>query len=245
MERYAFFNIPKSCEVNNTIFKKLFYENGDLSTADKKLLTEGIGKITWLYCLKPDTINIRPYQDETREYNEIEVLEVSLVNLSKIERLAEIIMRTIPYPMVLIFRFQEQWSIWTAHQRKSLKDETKNALEAFVHTNWLVDTKRLEDRLDIKKMNFANFYSLYNDMVDQISILNLNGMLTKDSIIMTGEEARKITIELNSLEQEITRNMAMLKNESQFNSKLKLNRKIKQCENRKDQLLEEIINARS
>ena len=40
VKNYEFFNIPRSCEVKNTIFKKLFYENADLSTADRTLFTD-------------------------------------------------------------------------------------------------------------------------------------------------------------------------------------------------------------
>jgi hypothetical protein len=79
MGDYRFFNIPRSCEVKNTIFKKLFYENAALSTVDQKLFTEVINKITWLYCLKPETINLQPYRDEIREYDELEFIEVEIV----------------------------------------------------------------------------------------------------------------------------------------------------------------------
>ena len=61
MDMYKCLNIPDSCFIGNTIYKKLFYENADLSTNDKSLFTDTISKITWLYCLKPDTINISAY----------------------------------------------------------------------------------------------------------------------------------------------------------------------------------------
>jgi hypothetical protein len=58
MTSNEYLNIPSTCVVGNTIFKKLFYENADLSTSDKDLFVDSINKITWLYCLKPETINI-------------------------------------------------------------------------------------------------------------------------------------------------------------------------------------------
>ena len=78
MDMYKCLNIPDSCFIGNTIYKKLFYENADLSTNDKSLFTDTISKITWLYCLKPETINISAYKDEVREYPEVEVIEVLL-----------------------------------------------------------------------------------------------------------------------------------------------------------------------
>ena len=81
--------IPDSCLINKPIFKKLFYDNADLGTADKKALKEDIGKIRWLYTLKPSTINIQKYVDDEREYLEIAVLHIELSNISRIKRIAD------------------------------------------------------------------------------------------------------------------------------------------------------------
>jgi len=61
-------NLPASCVLGKTIFKKQFYDNAGLSAADKKLITNNVEKVIWQYCLKPDTINIQPYIDEEQEY---------------------------------------------------------------------------------------------------------------------------------------------------------------------------------
>lgn len=66
MPNYDFFNIPSSCFIGSTIYKKLFYENANLGSQDKALFTDTINKITWVYCLKPETINISAYKDEVR-----------------------------------------------------------------------------------------------------------------------------------------------------------------------------------
>ncbi|MGV8149603.1 MAG: DUF4391 domain-containing protein [Alkaliphilus sp.] len=49
---YESMNIPKNCEVGNTVFKKLFYENASMSLRDKETFKEHIKKITWLYSFK-------------------------------------------------------------------------------------------------------------------------------------------------------------------------------------------------
>src|SRR5665647_2687680 len=132
-----FFNIPRSCEVGNTIFKKLFYENTDLPPAEKSLFTDTINKITWLYCLKPETINVQPYKDDIRDYPEIEVIEVEISNDFKLRRITEIIMRTIPYPMLLIFKLVDKTQLYVAHQRTNQNDSSKNTIEEFIATDWL------------------------------------------------------------------------------------------------------------
>lgn len=40
-------NIPAACKMDKTIFKKLIYENSDLSSTDKALFTDVIDKVTW------------------------------------------------------------------------------------------------------------------------------------------------------------------------------------------------------
>lgn len=236
MEDYGYFNISRSCQVNNTIFKRLFYENADFPPTDKKLFTDAINKITWLYCLKPETINIQSYNDDIREYNEIEFIEIELEEETKTNRIAEIIMRTIPYPMVLIYRLQGKVRFFVAHQRSSLNDSSKNTIEEFISTEWIDKSSSLFDKLDIQKMRFTNFYALYSDIVDAISIHNAAAFLPTDAEI-TGEEARKLTSEIEELEKKIALLKSKLKKETQFNKKMEFNIEIKRLGIRKLKLM--------
>lgn len=236
MDTYDFLKIPDSCFIDNTIYKKLFYENTDLSTSDKSLFTDTISKITWLYCLKPETINIPVYKDEVRDYPEIEVIEVLVHKDYKLKRIAEIIMRTIPYPMVLIFKLEDKRLIFVADQRINQNDSSKNTIEEFIATDWLDSDSALFAKLDIRQMRFTNFYALYSDMVDVISIYNLSAIMATDEKI-TGAEARELSAQIEEIEQEITSLRSKLKKESQFNRKMELNIKIKRLEQNKNKLL--------
>jgi hypothetical protein len=226
MDTYDFLNMPDSCFIGNTIYKKLFYENADLYTSDKSLFTDTISKITWNYCLKPETINIPSYKDEVRDYPEVEVIEVLVHKDYKLKRIAEIIMRTIPYPMVLIFKLEGKRKLYVTHQRTNQNDSSKNTIEEFISTDWLESDSALFAKLDIKQMRFTNFYALYSDIVDTISIYNLSTIIPTDDNI-TGAEARELSAQIEDIEQEITSLRARLKKESQFNRKMELNIEIK------------------
>lgn len=236
MDTYDFLNIPETCFIGNTIYKKLFYENAGLSTSDKSLFTDTISKVTWLYCLKPETINIPAYKDEVRDYPEVEVIEVPVHKDYKLKRIAEIIMRTIPYPMVLIFKLEGKRKLYVAHQRTNQNDSSKNTIEEFISTDWLESDSALIAKLDIKQMRFTNFYALYSDIVDTISIYNLSTIIPTDDNI-TGAEARELSAQIEDIEQEITSLRARLKKESQFNRKMELNIEIKRLEQNKNKLL--------
>ena len=207
-----------------------------MSTSDKSLFTDTINKVTWLYCLKPETINIPAYKDEVRDYPEVEVIEVLVHKGYKLKRIAEIIMRTIPYPMVLIFKLEDKRKLYVAHQRTSQSDSSKNTVEEFIATEWLESDSALFAKLDIKQMRFTNFYALYSDIVDTISIYNLSAIMPTDDNI-TGAEARELSAQIENIEQEITSLRARLKKESQFNRRMELNIEIKRLEQNKNKLL--------
>lgn len=239
MEEYGFFNISESCDVGSIIFKKLFYENGDLSASDKELFTNVINKITWLYCLKMDTINIKPYKDEVRDYSEIEFFEVSISDDKKVRRIAEIIMRAITYPLVLVFKLNCSIKIVTAHVSINQNDSSQNTIEEFISTGWLKEDDAFLNRLDIKKMRFTNCYTLYCDIVDVISIYNAECILGNPSG-MSGDKAREFLNKINDIRAQIEKLRSGLKNETQFNHKVEFNIKIKQLEETKDKLIKEV-----
>lgn len=111
MDIYNKLNIPDECRINRTVFKKMFYDNIAISKGDKDLFIDSIDKITWIYCLNQDNMNIPAYVTEEREYLEMEIIEVTLSENKGIKRIAEIIMRAIPYPMLLIFSFEGKYQL--------------------------------------------------------------------------------------------------------------------------------------
>lgn len=236
MDIYSKLNISPSCKVGNTIFKKLFYENADLSKADKDLFTDVVDKITWVYCLKPETCNITPYQDEVRDYAEIEVIEAVLTEDKKVGRIAEIIMRTIPYPMLLVVKLEDKVQLFVAHQRTSQNDSSKNTLENMISTEWLTADSVLLEKLNIKQMCLTNYYTLYSDIVDAISIFNASQLIGVQKEL-TGEQARALTAQIERLEQQIAELKAQMKKETQFNRKVELNMEIKKLEKVKSEII--------
>lgn len=236
MKQYDFLNLPDSTYVGNTIYKKLFYDHAELGSRDRAIFTENIKKITWLYCLKPETINIAIYKDELRDYQEIEVIEVDLNRESRLRRIAEIIMRTIPYPMLLIFKLGEQLLLYVAHQRLSQSDSSKNTIDEFIATGWLDRDSDLFNKLDIRRLRFTNLYTLYSDLVDIISIHNVSDIISKEKLI-SGTEARQLASKLDEIDNQIDLLRSRLKKDIQFNRKMELNIEIKRLERDKNNLL--------
>lgn len=232
MSLYDELHVPAACRVDKTIFKKLFYENASLSTQDRALFTDVVDKITWIYCLKPETINIKPYVDDTRNYVEVEVVEASLHEEKGIRRIAEIVMRSIPYPMVLVFRLGARVQLWLAQQRTSQNDEEYNTLEEMVSTPWLEANDPLFAAMDVRQMRFTNYFALYSDIIDAVSVYNAKAVVGADAKL-SGEEARQLLAQAEELDRQIAALRVKLKKETQFNRKMELNVEIKGLENRK------------
>lgn len=224
-------NIPDECKISRTVFKKMFYENATLSKGDKDLFVDSIDKITWIYCLNQDNMNIPAYTTEEREYLEIEVMEVVLSENKGIKRIAEIIMRAIPYPMMLIFSFEGKYQLWVAHQRFNLADNNKITLEEPICTEWQDTDSNLWDRLNISNFRYTNFFDMYSDIVDAVAVFNAE-KLTDEEI--SGEEARELLRRNAEIDNQITALRAELKKATEFNKKMEINMKIKKLEKSKN-----------
>lgn len=223
-------NIPEECRIDNTIFKKMFIENSDLNSADKKILSNVIDKIVWRYSIKEATCYIRPYEDDVRGYDEVEIIEISLKERQKEGRIAEMVMRAIPYPMLLLLMEGNEFKLFVAHQRKNQSDVSKNVLGDIISTAWTSDTNALAE-IAYEKLDKSNIYSFYSNIVDNISIYTAKASGAVENYEeITGEEARQITERREEILQEISALRSKLKQETQFNKKMELNIKIKRLE---------------
>lgn len=227
MDIYNKLNIPDECRINRTVFKKMFYDNAAISKGDKDLFIDSIDKITWIYCLNQDNMNIPAYVTEEREYLEIEIIEVTLSENKGIKRIAEIIMRAIPYPMLLIFSFEGKYQLWAAHQRFSLADNSKVTLEEPICTEWQDADSNLWDRLNISNFRYTNFFDMYSDIVDTIAVFNAEKLTNKE---ISGDEARELLRRNAEIDSQIAVLRAKLKKATEFNRKMEINMKIKQLE---------------
>lgn len=244
---YEKLNISENCLANQTIFKKTFLESVDLLASDKKLINDHIKKVIWKYCLKPDNTNIPVYKDDEREYYEIEIIEVQLNETNKVKRIAEIIMRAIPYPILLVFINDNQIQLVTGDMRKSLSDNSKVTVDNFVYTDWFeIESgnpfvEKLLAELNFKQLNFTNFYLMYRDLEAKLN--NFNIAKLKDTVEVpapsnvSDTDRKNFYDEIKSIDIKIESIQKQLKKNSPLNEKVEASVKIKALKDRKEQLL--------
>jgi len=243
------FDFPKTCELNKVIYKKFFFDNASLNVTEKKALKEDVEKIKWLYTLKPDTININEYIDETREYLEIAVLLIELNKINRTKCLSELIHKSIPYPLMILFSFENKISISIANKRINQADKHKWVVEDILATEWIdfkspsgIDSKFIDD-CNVKKLSTVNYYSFYQDIKVRI-IAHLSSLKTgKYDTGKFVEKSDKTLEQLNNIEKLETEQLELknkLKKEKQMGRKVDLNTKIRELTLKIENLLNQL-----
>lgn len=108
------FCINENCKLNQFLAKKNFYAYSDMSSSDKDIFKDNISKITLTYQLQPNKINILPFKDDIREYPLKNFFDIAVEKDVKIKRIAEIVMKSIPYPTVITFLWEDKKQILVA-----------------------------------------------------------------------------------------------------------------------------------
>lgn len=234
-------SIPRSCELNKPVFKKLFLENGVLDIADKTALKDDVYKIRWLYTLKPATINVVAYVDSERDFSEIAVLQVELTSAKRLKRIATFIQRSIPYPLILLFTQENQVCLSVSDKRINQADKEKWVVEDPLYTDWIelaaptaAQAGFLED-CNINSFSFTNFLSFYKSLTERVIAINCaahSGRYDRevgDNIENKSSESRLERLrELEKLNLQKTEIANKLKKENQMGRQVELNSKIKQ-----------------
>lgn len=136
--------LPAEASVGQRIPKKMLTDTltsrGAFTSADRKLLQEQIEEVTWVAALKPSNAGVPAHQDETRSYLELAVLHVHLRQGSQLDaqaakvssntaRLAELLHRAIPYPVLMLLDDGARLYLSMVHIRWAQKEAEKTVLD--------------------------------------------------------------------------------------------------------------------
>ncbi len=237
-----YLDIPKACELNKPIYKKMFLDNGILDTTDKACLKGDVDKIRWLYTLKPSTINIAPHIDSECEYPEVAVLHVELSNPKRIKRIAHFINRSIPYPLVLLFTHhsdgQDYLAISLADKRINQADKEKWVIEDSIYSGWISFTNQNDHEatflasLHIGNLPFKNFWIFYQALMERVIAINCayhsgSFNLVDDNKQQVNQNRLEMLRELEKLDTQKAEITNKLKKEKQMGKQVDLNTQVK------------------
>lgn len=237
--------IPEA-EIGNVISKKVLFEAVALNTRDKELFTKNVKQIKWIYKINEETLRVKPYKDSQREYLEVEVINILLKKCtsdSKLNRIVDIILRFIPYPILLVIQFGDAFRFYVSHISESLADLDKITLDKIISTKWIDDIGEFElkliDDIQLDNLDFKNTYTFYDSIIE--AIINYNGScevgveveLDSNVILEINEDIKAIDLKINEFKSKI-------KKEPNFNKQMEYNIEIHKLKEERVKLEEKL-----
>ena len=231
--------LPADARVAQRVPKTLLVENGAPTAADKRQINDGIEELHWLAALKPATIGVPIYRDDTREYLEIAVLSLTLREGAKAPRLTELIHRAIPYPVFLIQSQPSGLTLSLAHLRWSQGQSGQTVLDGPLITARVDAETPATDAflaaLNVTSQPRQHLHALYQGWMERFeahAAACLTGSFTLSPDAATAERRRVALAEHERLTCEMTSLRARAGKETQLNRRVELNLQLKQLESR-------------
>lgn len=229
--------LPAQARVDQRVPKKLFLEQGAPTSADKRALQDGIEEVFWIGALKPETIAVPIFRDDTREYLEIAVLSVVLRQAAKAVRLLELIHRAIPYPLVLVTEQAGTTTVSLAHKRASLGEGGKIVLDGSVSAEPIDadDTlcQALLSRLAVSQQPSSDLFTVYQGWVDCLLSLSASRLTGTYTLPQTRHDAvaRQGALDDHArFQREIVGLRGKAAKETQINRRVEINLAIQRLE---------------
>jgi hypothetical protein len=249
--------LPEGCRVDQRIPKKLLLENGAPTAADKRLITEAIEEIQWIAALKPNTIGVPDYRDTLREYLEIAVLAVTVrgvVKPASHSRLAELVHRAVPYPVLLLLIEEQSLTLSLAHKRWAQNEADKVVLDgslvsvtvaASLSEDLMADYSRSDpaaaaqadsafiQSLSVTRQPQATLQTLYQGWMDCLQALLASRLTGSYQPATTPEQAaarRQALADCERLETEVSSLRKQAAKEKQLARQVELNLTLKRIQ---------------
>lgn len=235
----AAFELPESTCLDQRVPKKLLVENGAPTAADKRRITEGIEEIVWVAALKPTNIGVPEYRDEEREYLEIALLTVTLRPEAKGARLAELVHRAVPYPVVLLMVQDRGVVLSLAHKRWSQGEAAKTVLDGeLICADFRGQVDRdqelsFREALAVAHQPRSTLYSLYQGWMDTVLALQVTRLTGRFTLPGSPEQAQarhKALRDCEALEAAIAALRSAAAKEKQIHRQVELNLEQKQLQ---------------
>jgi hypothetical protein len=201
--------IPNTAKVQRVIPKNAF--DGYVNSKQKKLFTDLIARITWLYKLSPDTVNL-----PGKEITEIQILKLELKMKEEVQQLLDTIDKSIPYPIIFIVDYEGTVFLSTSVKHPHPINQDNAVIDWTFKSSWFSPSPnkyRINLRLDLD--------AVYKDFCLQLSG---NPHLYHSTL----QELVGYSKQLQVLKNEIAQLQNSIRNCKQFNRKVELNLLLRQ-----------------
>lgn len=224
--------LPESTRVEQRVPKKLLAEQGAATAADKRQVQDGVEEVRWLASLKPNLIGVPAFKDTQREYLEVAVLSMKLKPGTKPGRLAELLHRAVPYPLLLLTSADGAVSLSLAHIRASQNEADKTVLDGPLLSVALPEEGGGEGfyaAAALAKQPQTDLFALYQGWLDTAGALDIAGETGRFQPSLTREQAAQRHAALQDcrlLKAQIAQLRSQAEKEKQIARQVALNQEI-------------------
>ncbi|MBK8802063.1 MAG: DUF4391 domain-containing protein [Fibrobacteres bacterium] len=240
--------IPVHDRVDQRVPKKLLQDSAAVASGDKTLLQNGVEEVTWVAVFKPGSIGAPVYKDGEREYLEIAVIHVRVRQEARTARIAELVHRSIPYPVLLLLEQVDGTLISVAHKRWAQNDTTKMVLDESSADVWL-DSKTDEavdavnaflESLSLRLQSRNHLKDLYQGWIDAVNALQtarFTGRFVLPASREDAQDQRGLLQRCRDIDLKLTSLRAAALKEKQVPRQVDLNLEIKRLRLERERLV--------
>lgn len=186
--------LPASARLERRVPKALLADHGATGAGDRKLVESGIERLRWRASLKPGTIGVPAFADDTHDYREIAVLTLEARDKANPARLAKIVHAAIPYPLILIVGDDKEAALSLAPKRRHERQADRFVAERLVTAPPVTTVlhgvaEPFLDSLAIAQAPAVNLRSLYEGVIDRAEAYAAACITGVFRLSETGEEA--------------------------------------------------------
>ena len=242
--------VPNAAIVNSILPKQDIFEATGMTKSDKDYFVRYVKQIRWLYKFDDASVRINPFVNDEKSYLEAELISIKLKKEfqeynhntgnfhrfdARLDRIVDILLRFIPYPILLCAEFNDEIKFYVSHISESKSDYDKITLDELIYTDWIdvnnLDgfDKELIDKLQIDNLDKTNVFTFYDDIVT--AIIQYNGSKeVGQEVTLSSDEIQKIMDDIKVLERKIAEIRVAIRREDNFNKKMDYNIQIKELQ---------------
>ena len=242
--------VPDAAIVNSILPKQDIFNETGMNRSDKDYFIRYIKQIRWLYKFDDASVRIKPYETEDKSYLEAELISIKLKKEfqeynhntgnyhrfdARLDRIVDILLRFIPYPILLCAEFNDEIKFYVSHISESKSDNEKITLDEIINTDWIKVNdldgfdEELIDKLQINNLDKTNVFTFYDSIVT--AIIQYNGSKeVGQEVTLSSDEIQKIMDEIKLLERQIADLRVKIRRADSFNERLEYNIEINQLQ---------------
>ena len=242
--------VPSAAIVNSILPKQDIFEATGMTKSDKDYFVRYVKQIRWLYKFDDASVRINPFVNDEKSYLEAELISIKLKKEfqeynhntgnfhrfdARLDRIVDILLRFIPYPILLCAEFNDEIKFYVSHISESKSDYDKITLDELIYTDWIdvnnLDgfDKELIEKLQIDNLDKTNVFTFYDDIVT--AIIQYNGSKeVGQEVTLSSDEIQKIMDDIKVLERKIAEIRVAIRREDNFNKKMDYNIHIKELQ---------------